>query len=330
MKKMLITSVFLGALLITSNVMAATSATWLTPANGSSYAVGTAVTVTGAAGASGGIGLDLALVLDSSGSMASYGGATAQRAAANALVDSLSTVGTSVAVIDFDYYATTVQPLTSNFTAVHTAINGIDATGGTAIDAGVNQAAAELTGANHTAGRQQVMVVMSDGGSTASYAEAAAVNAMAAGVDAIHSVAMGTYADQATLRGMVDGPDDIYGNADDYGTFSAASFADLITLLTGGGLVGVQSVAITDGFGGDIGFSMDGLGNISLNWVIALGQNIFNMHVVGTDGSTADAQWILNGTDGGTNNPVPEPSTIILLGGGLLGLAWTRRKKADK
>lgn len=333
MKKLFALTLSIVVLFSAGNVFAATSAKWLTPADGSTYTVGTNVTVTGSAGADGGVGLDLALVLDSSGSMGWNGssGWTAQRNAANALVDSLTPAGTAVAVIEFDSNASTVRTLTeltTDIAAVHTAINSVNASGGTAINSGVAQGAAELTGANHTAGRQQVMVVMSDGGSSASAAEAAAVIAMAAGVDAIHSVAMGSGANQATLRGMVDGPDDFYGNTDDYGVFSAASMAELTNLLTSGRLVGLDSVDVTDGNGNAIAFTLGGLGGVTLDWTIGLGENIFNMHAVGTDGTFADAQWTLYGQD--PNPVVPEPSTIILLGSGLAGLAWIRRRKNNR
>jgi hypothetical protein len=44
---------------------------------------------------------------------------------------------------------------------------------------------------------------------------------------------------------------------------------------------------------------------------------------------TASAGRKINGDDGQTT-PTPEPATMILLGSGLIGLAWFGRKKFSK
>ncbi|MEO1749655.1 MAG: VWA domain-containing protein, partial [Pseudomonadota bacterium] len=172
---------------------AAGSVAWLNPANGSTFPVGTVVTPDGQANASGtvGGGLDLVLVLDSSGSMGASvplnipntpnpTRAQVQQQAANALVNALP-AGSNVSVVDFDSSATVVQGLTPTpNSAINSAINGINASGGTNIGAGIAAADAELDANGNTANSQQILVI-SDGSSTQSIAEAAAAAAAADG-----------------------------------------------------------------------------------------------------------------------------------------------------
>ena len=320
--------------LLNSGAQAATSAAWISPPDGSSYCVGTAVTLTGQAagqGQVGGSGLDLVLVMDSSGSMASYGGQASQQAAALALVAALPQATTAVAIVDFDSSATTKIGLTAldgTNTAVNAAISSINASGGTAIDAGVNQGAAVLAGAAD-ASRLQAMVVMSDGGSTVSTADNAADTAMASGnVDAIHSVGMGSGYSAAALQAVVNGVDDVYGNADDYGKFVGADFSQLIGIFSGtsGNLVGLDYIDITLPDGTVLShYATDGLGNFSLGYTLALGANLFRVDAYGDDGSTASAEWTLNGVR--CDNPIPEPTTMLLFGVGLAGLAGFGRMR---
>nr|WP_321464698.1 VWA domain-containing protein [uncultured Desulfobulbus sp.] len=319
--------------LLNSGAQAATSAAWISPPDGSSYCVGTAVTLTGQAagqGQVGGSGLDLVLVMDSSGSMYTAG-QIAQRNAALALVAALPQATTSVGIVQFDSYTSTViglTPLDGTNTAVNSAINSVDASGGTAIHAGVAQGASVLAGAAD-ASRIQAMVVMSDGESDITSADNAADTAMASGkVDAIHSVGMGPYVSDAALKAVVNGVDDTYGNADDYGMYVGADLSALVGIFSGtsGNLVGLDHIDVTLPDGTVLAdYATDGLGNFSLGYTLALGANLFRVDAYGDDGSTASAEWTLNGVR--CDNPIPEPTTMLLFGVGLAGLAGVGRMR---
>jgi Mg-chelatase subunit ChlD len=314
---------------------AATSVAWTSPADGSVYPVGTAVMPEGQASATGtaGTGLDLALVLDSSGSMGitqTVGGVTKTRAqwqkdAAIALVNNLPTTSVSVAVVEFDSNANLVRqlsPLLTDKAAIIAAINSVDASGGTFIGSGIQVATTELTGANHTAGRSQQMVVFSDG-STAGNPSVDAANALAAGVDSVHSVAL-PGAVISTMQGIASN-----GNGTFIDASSATGIQDLIDLFSGlgGNLVGIDRVDITMPDGTFVGsVAVDAFGNFKTpEWLIALGANTFTATAYGTDGSMATADLTLIGRD---SVQVPEPGILGLLGLGLVAVFGVRRRKS--
>lgn len=311
-------------------VMAATTVGWVQPPDGSSYDAGTILGVgqpdgpiTGQASASGtvgGTGLDLALVIDTSGSMGwspDYTLNNYAKPAAIALVNALPEDTTSVAVIGFQSYANTYQvltPLNPSKAAVIAAINSLYASGGTNIGAGVAQGSAELV-AGHTAGRAMMQVVLSDGYGT--YGGQAATAYSTHGI-ITHTVGVPGH-DAALMQTIANDGHGIYTNVTNLGT--------LVSLFdgTGGNLVGLDHVDIQLADGTWImDIATDGLGNFILpDQVIALGANTFTAYAYGDDGTSASAEITLYGTQG----VIPEPSTMILLTFGLLGLAALGRKK---
>lgn len=322
----------LAIALLTKPVLAATSVNWIAPADGSSFPVGTLVAPTGIASAIGttGDGLDLALVLDSSGSMAisqTVNGVTKTRAqwqkdAAIALVDNLPTTNVAVAIVEFDYDANLVRqlsPLLIDKAQIIAAINSVDASGGTYIGRGINVATAELTGANHTAGWAQQMVVFSDG-STSGIPSTDAAAAVVAGVDAVHAVAL-PGANLSTMQSIAAAGNGTFINAS-----TPTGIQDLIDLFSGAGgsLVGIDHVDITMPDGTLVGsISVDALGNFQTpDWLMHLGPNEFTATAYGTDGTSASALLTLNGTAS-----VPEPGTLSLLTLGLIGMFGMRRRK---
>lgn len=105
--------------------------------------------------------LDLALSIDSSGSMSWNDPQGLRRDAAKTFVDALLPEDRA-AVVDFDSWARVLQPLTTNKDAVKSAINRIDDSGGTNIAAGVGTANSVLIN-NNDPDRGRVMILLTDG-----------------------------------------------------------------------------------------------------------------------------------------------------------------------
>ncbi len=355
--------------LVSGASIAATVNVGFNPA-GTPVAPGTVVSVGGSAGANGFIGgnaWDVALVLDSSGSM-SGDREVLQQQAANALVTSLPS-STSVSVVEYDTNANIVvglTPISTGLTAITSAINATDSSGGTDIRDGIEAADNELTVANNgfpgnpDPGRSQVMVVLSDGGSNSGLAHNAAQEAIAGGVSQVHSVGVSSSHDANTMQNIVSGADGIYNNDDDIGVYTDGSdLSSIVALFSGSGtLVGLDRIEITlpDGSvlrstNGD--FSVGALGNFAFDFQLVEGANPFTALAFATDGSSATATIVYNTVASAPITPtnpaapsipsvpsapsaptpsvppsaVPLPGAVWLFGSALLGLVGFKRRK---
>ncbi|TKX79760.1 VWA domain-containing protein [Halorubrum sp. SD626R] len=151
--------------------------------------------------------LEVALVSDVSGSM-SGSALSSLKTAATSFVGNLSSPD-EAAAISFNSGATTDQELTTNYQLVQNAINNYSAGGGTSIAAGIDEGADELlNGTNATAGASKVMILLSDGNSSASAATTAADAAKNAGIR-VFTVALGS-ANTSLLQSLASSPDDAF------------------------------------------------------------------------------------------------------------------------
>ncbi|MGY6633518.1 MAG: VWA domain-containing protein [Alkalilacustris sp.] len=327
-------------MLMPAAVTAAPSVNWTSPANNSSYVVGTNVTPVGVASGfdTPGTGLDLALVLDASGSMganATAGGVTKTRAqwqadAAIALVNSLPSGSTAVAVIEYGTVAGTsvVLPLTptTDAAAIVAALNSVTATQPqTAIGAGINLARAELMGPNGTPGAVKQMVVISDGANNA-------------GVNPVAAAGAAFTEDGIIVHGVVipGGSSTQMQNIANAGGGSFADFSDPNNLAnieaffggTGGSFVGVSNVEVVMPDGSVVANALtDAFGNFSVNWDIQLGNNLFTANATFQDGSMLSTDLNLIGTAPNGTGVIPLPASVWLMLSGLGALYGLRRRR---
>ncbi|MFV0244816.1 MAG: VWA domain-containing protein [Qingshengfaniella sp.] len=321
---------------------AAVSVSWQSPANNSTYAVGTVVSPLGQALASGvtGAGFDFSIVMDSSGSMASWATATDgtgatvsksrqawQQEGAIALVNGLPDTAT-VSIIEFDGDANTVIGQTAlnsvaNRQAVIDAINTVDASGGTYIGRGIDESANNNLVPNGTAGFTQHMVVLSDG-STSGVPGNSAAAAVLAGVETIDSVAM-PGSNITTMQSIATNGNGTFIDA----TGNIGLITGLLGGLPGGGLsVGIASLEVTtpDGTTTGVGTGVGGTFT-SPAYALQLGNNIFTAFVTGTDGTSATATLNLIGVDGTAPVPLPAAGWMLLSVLGGLGAARGLRRR---
>ncbi|WP_256298238.1 VWA domain-containing protein [Haloarchaeobius salinus] len=164
--------------------------------------------------------VDVVIVLDESGSMDfETGKFDAAKNGAKALASEvLSNPGTKVGLVSFDSSAYLQQGLTTDYSDIETAVDGLTAGGGTDFSDALNAGNEELTGndvspqitasGGHRSGAQKVMVFLSNGSSGGDYStEAQAVKNIPAD---IYAIAYGDDADDSVMQEIASDPDSTY------------------------------------------------------------------------------------------------------------------------
>lgn len=116
--------------------------------------------------------IDTAFIIDSSGSMSGNDPDEYRKTASKRFISGLIE-GDRATVIDFDSNAYVDQPLTTDFDAVNASIDGLDASGGTDIAAGIREAIREYD-RNSNESRGKVAILLTDGRASTAPAKSAA------------------------------------------------------------------------------------------------------------------------------------------------------------
>jgi hypothetical protein len=295
------------------------------------YPIGESVQPFGNANATGATGTrgEIGLALDSSGSMGAFESDGAgsfksrrefQQDAANALVTSVPAGSTSAAIIDFDsnaFVAQSLTPLDTGLSDVQNAINGIDSSGGTDIRDGIDAASNELQ-TNGDPNNIQQVVLISDGGSSRIAAEQAAQASANAGIP-VSTVAL-PGSNTQTLQAVANAGGGIF--SDFSGQGGLQSLIDVFSG-TGGNLVGLDRVEVTDPDGNTTTVSTDGLGNFQVSaFALEPGANTWTATAFATDGTQASADITLTA--------VPVPGALPLMATAVGGIAYWRRRQAKR
>jgi hypothetical protein len=178
---------------------------------------GTCEPGTGGGGGGGGdevVFVDVAFVLDSSGSMGSNDPQGFRRTAAKLFVDAMLPEDRG-AVVDFDSVARLFQSLTSDKVALKAAIDRIDSSGGTNIAAGVQQGINALAPSSDPL-RGKIMILLTDGVGTWN---PSLIGVAVAQRITIYTIGLGSSLDEPQLQSIASGTGGQY--------FHVANAADL-------------------------------------------------------------------------------------------------------
>ncbi|WP_082105964.1 VWA domain-containing protein [Methanosarcina sp. 1.H.T.1A.1] len=141
--------------------------------------------------------VDVMFAMDSSGSMSWNDPYGYRKTAAKNFVGALLP-GDRAGVVDFDSYSRLIRPLTSDFDAVNSSINSLDASGGTNIGAGMNTANSHLINSGDSE-HAWMVILLTDGQGTYSntYTQQAINNNIT-----VYTVGLGSDVDTALLTGI--------------------------------------------------------------------------------------------------------------------------------
>lgn len=274
----------------------------------------------------GGTALDVMFVLDSSGSMSWNDPSGLRKQAAINLINSLP-AGSNVAVAvgDFDSYSSVVSsftdnyPTTADYSDAIAAINNINSSGGTNLNAGLAIANTEFQ-ANGRAGSDWVEIFLTDG--QGSYTH----SGLGGPIDTAASLGITVYSfglvggSDADLQDMADATGGAY-----YHTTDPSALPDLFSGIGGNTIIGAEYEL-------DDGTILDAYGTYAAGFFnedisLHMGANPIIARAFGSDGSIGED--LITITRGGTT-PVPEPSTMLLVGAGLIGMVAFGRKRSKK
>jgi len=188
--------------------------------------------------------VDVVIVMDESGSMDDEEGkfGSAKTGARTLASEVLSNPGTKVGLVSFDNSAHLRQGLTDTYGDVDSAIDDLNAGGGTDFSDALEAGHEELTGddisdidasGGHRASAQKVMVFLSNGSSGGDYqTESDDVKNIPAD---IYAIAYGSGADDGVMKGIASDPDSTYFFDAPTQSKVETAFDDIGGEITGGG-----------------------------------------------------------------------------------------------
>lgn len=162
-------------------------------------------------------GLDVVLVIDSSGSMARNDPSGLRKTSAKNLIDGLSPGVDKVAIIDFDSSATLMMALDTDFVLAKMKIDQIDSSGGTNLTSGISMAIAQLKSLSR--GLSPLIIMLTDGegqydSSLTTLAKNSAIR--------IYTIGLGNDVNKTLLESIANGTNGRY--------FQVSSASDLLTV----------------------------------------------------------------------------------------------------